>query len=446
MIGAKTVIFLIVPIILLNYLINQRIERPAPAVEKNGYFGEGDTRKDDEAIEAFQIEISKERLDDLQKRLQLERLLPKLDSTNRPSFKFLELLRENFGKFDWKQHEYFLNTFKHYRTEIEGLKIHYIRQTLPPTTGKQVVPILLLHGFPGSFWHFYKIAPLLSNPHRYGFDFGVKAPLLFDVIIPSLPGFLWSDKPTRSGMWTGDIARILAKLLKRLKIESTFVHGGAILGAEVASSLAVLYPKLVRGVHLSNPFLIPFCDLQTTAQHSVSYFGYNNDVDRSSTEIFEVARLFQEFYPRSGDAIGSSLYNSPWGLTANLMSFWHEYSNGNYTAEKRKQLNEMFTVDELLTEIHLYWLSDTAPHALRLLENINRHPDLCALSMSTVTRPTSIVSTPSSPFRFSRFQLSHKFHNITRYNILPKGGLFHSLQDAHSLAADIFAFVELETL
>ncbi|KAK6017472.1 hypothetical protein OSTOST_17008, partial [Ostertagia ostertagi] len=110
---------------------------------------------------------------------------------------FLSNLSEVMTSFNWKQHQHFLNTFKQYRTEIEGLAIHFLRISLPKESAKDTVPLLMLHGFPGSYWDFFKVIPILTNPIRFGFDFGVKRPLLFDVIVPSLPGFVFSGKPSR---------------------------------------------------------------------------------------------------------------------------------------------------------------------------------------------------------------------------------------------------------
>ncbi|CAJ0578079.1 unnamed protein product, partial [Mesorhabditis spiculigera] len=407
---------------------------------ETGYFGAGDSRKDDRTIETFAIDVSPDVVDDWKERFKNERRLPALPYGNHGISESLKkLLDENLAKFDWKQHQYFLNTFKQYRTEIEGLKMHYLRPALPPVDGKLVVPLVLLHGFPGNFWHFYKVIPFLSNPSRHGFDFGVRETIIFDVIVPSLPGFLWSEKPTRSGLWTAEAARILSKLLTRLEITSAFIHGGSILGTDVAAAMGALYPKQVRGLHLSNPILPPLCDLQTGLQSVLASFAWLRDEDREATGLLEQQNIAHLLQVKNADALGVALHNSPQGQLIYLMARWADYSrNGT------KELNQMYTVDELLTESALYWLTDSLPHALRFLENSSSHPDRCQLALATVSRPTAICQTPDAPFRTSRALLGHKFHNITRYNTLPKGGLFHSLQDAHSLAADIFSFVERE--
>ncbi|VDN27770.1 unnamed protein product [Cylicostephanus goldi] len=156
---------------------------------------------DDGRIEVFKVDIPDEQVDNLKSLIRPDRLSHPLEDCEKSQTRhdLMRNLSKVMSSFDWKQHQHFLNTFKQYRTEIEGLQIHFLRVSLPKEKGKDTIPILLLHGFPGSYWDFYKVIPILTNPVRFGFDFGVKRPFQFEVIVPSLPGFLFSSKPSKKG-------------------------------------------------------------------------------------------------------------------------------------------------------------------------------------------------------------------------------------------------------
>uniref|UniRef100_A0A914QLZ0 AB hydrolase-1 domain-containing protein n=1 Tax=Panagrolaimus davidi TaxID=227884 RepID=A0A914QLZ0_9BILA len=145
--------------------------------------------------------------------------------------------------------------FQTYLTEFEGIDLHFLRHDFPLKKGQQKIPILLIHGFGSSFWDFYKISPILSNPTRFGYDFGGNGKqIVFDVIVPSLPGFGFSEAPIKPGLSSIQSARIFGKLMERIGHEKYFVHGSNVLGSQIASNLALIRPKNVRGIHLANPF------------------------------------------------------------------------------------------------------------------------------------------------------------------------------------------------
>ncbi|RCN32186.1 epoxide hydrolase domain protein [Ancylostoma caninum] len=194
---------------------------------QDAFWGAGEPYKDDSRIEVFKVDFPDEQIDHVKSLLGTSQLVPPFEdcTLSIARHSFMKNLSEVMTSFDWKQHQHFLNTFKQYRTEIEGLLIHFLRISLPEEKGKDTIPILLLHGFPGSYWVFFKMIPILTNPVRFGFDFGVRKPFQFEVIVPSLPGFIFSSKPARIGITSTDIARIMAKLMERLSVDRYFVHG-----------------------------------------------------------------------------------------------------------------------------------------------------------------------------------------------------------------------------
>ncbi|VDL82342.1 unnamed protein product [Nippostrongylus brasiliensis] len=287
------------------------------------------------------------RIEELKARLATDRLVDPIDDCPLAAARheFMSNLSKVMAAFNWKQHQQFLNSFKQYRTQIEGLNIHFLRVSLPKEPSVDVVPILLLHGFPGSHWTFYKagfraiwcfhlfdfsltkssVIPILTNPVRFGFDFGVKRPLRFEVIVPSLPGFLFSSKIHKS-----------------------------VLGTEIAATVAALYPAEVRGAHLSNPIVHPQFSTQVFFKTLMETFPRDEATSSRS-----------EFLERSHDLAlnRDALASSPLGSASYLMSVWSMFSS----RDRSHTLNDLFTLDELATVSYLYFLTGTTPHAASMM-------------------------------------------------------------------------------
>ncbi|ETN82884.1 hydrolase, alpha/beta domain protein [Necator americanus] len=381
------------------------------------------------------------RISQTKSRLQTERLVPPyedcLQSIARDSF--MRNLSTVMMSFDWKQHQHFLNTFKQYRTEIEGILIHFLRISIPKEKGRDTVPILLLHGYPGSYWDFFKVIPILTNPTRFGFDFGLKKPIQFEVIVPSLPGFLFSTKPARKGISVTDIARIAAKLMERLDVNSYFVHGSEWLGSEVAISLASMYQNRVQGLHVSNPLVHPKTfSWQVTVKYLMESFTL------PIMGLFGKTGDFLDNIPRilpSSDAVEDALSTSPLGTASYLMSAWSLLS----TRDPSVLLNDLYTFDELATVSYLYYLTQTTPHALRIMNSfVYDIPSQRILYFRRqVFTPVAILQSPQTPWYSSQSICRHRFLKITSFTETPRGGAFQHLQDPTALAADIFRFVEM---
>lgn len=148
-------------------------------------------------VEPFKIDVPQPVLDDLHERLVRVRWPDEVDGAGWDYGTNLDYLKELTaywqGDFDWREQEARLNLFDHYKTEIDGLGLHFIHER---GKGPNPTPLLLLHGWPDSFYRFYKLIPMLTDPERYG----GKAEDSFDVVVPSLPGYGFSDRPTQIGM------------------------------------------------------------------------------------------------------------------------------------------------------------------------------------------------------------------------------------------------------
>lgn len=414
---------------------------PPLEIEPDDYWKLEDPEKDDDTVYSYSIDIKDSKIQDFKKQLESEKFLPTLYDKGYDNY--MNELKQVLLGFDWKQHQHFLNTFKQYRTEIEGLKIHFLRVSTPPKDKKsRIVPLLIVHGFPGSFWDFFKVVPILTNPSRHGFDFGVEESIQFDVIIPSLPGFLFSDKPQKQGFDAIATARILAKLMYRLDLNDYFVHGTEGYGSDLATLLASLFPTRVSGLHVSNPFVRPTFSTFTLAKYA--WKAMKQEEENEEVELFtDMADYFKQdkfTYPTNAQAFGAAFANSPSGTSKYIESRWKQLST--FLADTN--LNELFTLDEISTEIYLYWLTDTLPTALTILDNSYNFETVWLSSQVRI--PTAVSYTKQTPWRCSLDILEDRYLNLTRVNDLPKGGLFHHLQDGHKIGEDIFSFVELQLL
>ncbi len=146
--------------------------------------------------------------------------------------------------YDWRQQEQWLNSFSHYRSTIDGIAIHYIHQR---SADADAIPLLLLHGWPGSFLQMLKLLPLLTNPVAHGL---AKAPS-FHVVIASLPGFGFSDAPTEPGMNLEVMAGVMAKLMHAVQGYDKYAVRGSDIGGVTVDQMARHYPQQLLGAHLT---------------------------------------------------------------------------------------------------------------------------------------------------------------------------------------------------
>ncbi|KAH7723774.1 Protein W01A11.1 [Aphelenchoides avenae] len=217
------------------------------AAEDNGYYGPGSPKPDDVSIKPFKIHVPDETLQDLKLRLKHARIGHQpLDDVDDFEYGFnlktLQKFRDYWSsKYDWRKWEKVLNKHPQFTTEIAGLKIHFIHAKPPAGKYKTVVPLLIVHGWPGNVFEFYKAIPMLTDPAAYIKNAGNE--LAFEVVAPSIPGFGWSDQPAKKGCDQVATAHIFNKLMtKRLGFRKYVAQGGD-WGSIITADVARLYPE-----------------------------------------------------------------------------------------------------------------------------------------------------------------------------------------------------------
>ncbi|KAG8584491.1 hypothetical protein GDO81_008850 [Engystomops pustulosus] len=246
---------LIVGVLLYCYLFRAKDETLPMG---DGWWGAGPRQEDeDEEIHPFKIETSEEELKDLFRRIDDTRYAEPLEGSrfnygfnSKHLRKVVSYWKEGFS---WKKQLEVLNQFPHFKTKIEGIDIHFIHvkpKNLP--AGRRAKPIIMVHGWPGSFYEFYKIIPLLTDPKSHG----LSDEHIFEVVCPSIPGYGFSEASHKQGFDSVAAARIFYKLMRRLGYQQFYAQGGD-WGSMVCTILAQLAHSNVRGLHLNMAVAFP---------------------------------------------------------------------------------------------------------------------------------------------------------------------------------------------
>jgi len=373
------------------------------------------------SVKPFKVQVEQAILDDLRERLARTRWPDEIEDAGWDYGSNLAYLKELLGywqnNFDWRAQEAAINRFKHFRSEIDGLNIHFIHER---GKGDNPMPIMLMHGWPDSFYRMLKIIPMLTDPQNHGGDTNDA----FDVIVPSAPGYGFSDRPSHRGMNAAKIASLFAKLMtEELGYERYAAHGGD-MGQSVTRELSLTYPDRLRGIHLTDinyPYSIkpPKDASKAEQQYLGAQMGWLMKEGAYS--------MIQASKPQT---LAYGLNDSPAGLAAWLIEKFRAWSDCDGDVEKS------FTKDELLTSLTIYWATQTINSSIRLYYEVNQTP---AEEPGFTKVPTALALFPkdiSTPPR----EWAERFYNLHRWTEMPRGGHFAAMEEPELLVEDIRAF------
>jgi pimeloyl-ACP methyl ester carboxylesterase len=374
-------------------------------------------------VKPFKIEMGRQILDDLRRRLENTRWPDEIAESGWEYGTNLSYLKELISywqrEFDWRKQEAALNQFSHYRAKIDGFGVHFIHER---GKGKYPLPIILTHGYPDSFIRFLKVIPMLTDPERYGGD----AEDSLDVIIPSLPGYGFSDRPRERGMSPMRIAALFHRLMTEGLGYKRFAAQGGDWGSGVTRQLALDFPESLVAIHLTD----------------VPAWMYINDPppDLSEAERLYFANVRQWAMEEGGYAMIQStkpqtlayaMNDSPAGLAAWMIEKFRAWSDCGGDLESR------FSKDELLTNLTIYWATETANSAFRIYYESQRNP--APNAKERIRTPTAVAIFPKD-LAPAPAEFAERVCNVQRWTEMPRGGHFAAWEEPELFVEDLRAF------
>jgi pimeloyl-ACP methyl ester carboxylesterase len=375
-------------------------------------------------IEPFVISVDQAALGDLHDRLRHARW-PEREpvgdwSQGMPLGYMRELCSYWAESYDWRATEARLNRIPQFTTAIDGLDIHFLHVRSPHPGA---VPLIMTHGWPGSFLEFEQVLGPLTDPPGHGGD----AADAFDVVVPSLPGYGFSGKPAVTGWDVHRIARAWAELMTRLGYER-FLAMGSDWGTSISTSLALQHPERLLGIHLVPPLAPPdraAGDLTEEERAAVA------DLDER-TRTGSGYSAIQGTRPQT---IGYALNDSPAGLCA-----WIAEKLWAWT-DHPGDLGQVLTASQVLDNITVYWLTGTAASSARLYwESIAQVTEWFTTAASdNITVPAGCSIFPKEVPRPSRRSAQRRFTNIVYWNQPGRGGHFAAWEQPSLFTGEVRA-------
>ena len=377
------------------------------------------------AVQPYKIEIPDSVLDDLKSRLERTRWPDELPGTGWDYGSNLDYVKELVEywrtKFDWHAQEKLINSFSHFKSKVDGLNIHFIHEK---GKGPNPMPLVITHGWPGTFFEMYKVIPMLSDPASHGGD----PADAFDVVAPSMPGYGFSDATDKRGLSVLSISDLWAKLMSENLGYQKFAAQGGDWGARVTAKLGLSHGDKVIGIH-------------TTSTSSPTPYQGPGTRELSEAENAMLAQRVQWLADEGGyshlqdtkpQTLSYGLHASPAGLAAWIVEKYRTWSDCGGDVESR------FTKDELLTTITIYWVTQSINSSTRLYyESFFQAWDLAKDEKIQV--PVAIASFPrenSVPLR----EWAERSFNIQQWTDMPSGGHFAALEEPDRLVEDIRKF------
>ena len=379
------------------------------------------------AIRPFKLEIKEEEIKDLNSRLLNTRLPdqgpgePWKTGTDLEWFKkLLEFWKKDF---DWKNSENKLNAFPQFKTQISDIDVHFLHCE---GKGKKNIPLLLMHGWPGSVFEFLDIIPILTNPK----SFGIESDIAFTVIAPSLPGFGLSFEPFQKRYGVEEIADCLKKLMVNVLEYEKFCIQGGDWGAMIGSRISYIYPDNILGLHLNMLALIR----DYNADHILlpEEKNYVNQIKKWKSE----GMGYQAIQGSRPQTLAYALTDSPSGLAAWICEKFYEWTDCNGVPENS------ISFDKMLANICLYWFSGAIGSSFWPYYARNRRPWFVPAG-EKIEVPVGYCEFPKEMLRPERKLAEKTYIDIKRWSKMRQGGHFAALENSEVLAKEMFIFFNL---
>ena len=387
------------------------------------------TRAAGDEVTPFVIEVGDDVLKDLQQRLSQTRWpdqIPGSGWTHGPDVAWMRELCEYWRtKYDWRAEEARLNAMPQFKTHIDGIDLHFLHVKSPHAGA---TPLVLVHGWPGSFVEFMKVIGPLTEPEKHG----GKAEDAFHVVIPSLPGFGFSSMPREPGWSSSRMAEVIAKLMARLGYAKYGAQGGD-WGGGIVRWLASGDGAHCIGAHSNfpggnRPTEDPMRDV-TTAEADRLQKRNSELTDHKAYGAIQGTRPL---------ALGYGLNDSPAGLAAWILDKFWAWS------DHRGDLSNSFTRDELLTNIMVYWVTQTMPSSTRIYyesqHNLPRPVSMTEFQPSGPPAPVGYALFPKEINVPPRAWVAKNSPTMIHWTEMPRGGHFAAMEQPVLLVEDVRLF------
>ncbi|PNF15772.1 Juvenile hormone epoxide hydrolase 1 [Cryptotermes secundus] len=428
------------------YTLNQVPQLPEL---ENTWWGAGQPRKLDESIRNFKINISDDILHDLQIRLDLHsHITPPMENVNFEygfNTDYLKKVVEFWKtKYNWREREVFLNKFPHFKTYVDGLDLHFIH-VKPQKVDKniRVFPLLLLHGWPGSVREFYDIIPLLTTPRK-------DVNFVFEVIVPSLPGYGFSEGASKPGLGPAQVAVVMKNLMERIGFKKFYAQGGD-WGALIVSNMGTLFPKSLLGVHSNMCFSN---SLSANLKVLLGSLWPTLIVDEAHVDkLYPVGQHYAYLLEEMGymhlqatkpDTLGVALRDSPVGLAAYILEKFSTWTERSWRSLPDGGLTRKYRLTDLLDNVMIYWVTGSITTSVRLYSEAFTKAQF-ALKLDSIPSitPTACAAFPNELAYQPKSLLQEKYLKLVQYTDMPRGGHFAAFEEPELLADDVFEAVKI---
>ena len=378
-------------------------------------------------VTPFKVQVSDATLEDLRERLTRTRWPDEISGSEWGYGSDLAYVKELVDywltRFDWRAQEAFINSFAHFRTTVDGLGIHFIHER---GKGPDPLPLIVTHGWPSTFFEMLKIIPRLTDPAAYGGDPADS----FDVIVPSMPGYGFSDPSQEPGMNISRISDLWAKLMTENLGYQRFGAQGGDWGASITARLGFAYPEQVAGIHVT---------AVSSASMSPDLGAGTRELSKPELALLEEReqwRLAEGGYSHiqgtKPQTLSYGLNDSPTGLAAWIVEKFRTWSDCAGDVESR------FTKDELLSNITLYWATQSIGSSTRLYYESQHNPWTFQPGES-IRVPCAVALFPADLSHPPR-EWAERSYNVQRWTEMPRGGHFAALEEPDLLAQDMREF------
>ncbi|HWK64062.1 MAG TPA: alpha/beta fold hydrolase [Rhizobiaceae bacterium] len=389
---------------------------------------------EDAAIRPFTVNVPQEALDDLSRRLAATRLPERETVTDFsqgvPLATMEKLVRYWEKDYDWRKVEARMNAYPHFITEIDGLDIHFIHVR---SKHENALPLIVTHGWPGSIIEQLKIIEPLTNPTANGGT----ASNAFHVVIPSMPGYGFSGRPTRAGWGPQRIARAWNVLMKRLGYTRYVAQGGD-WGAIIVDTMGVQAPPELLGIHSNMPGVIT-PEIDKAAGAGAPAPSGLSDEEKHAYEQLKFVYAKGVGYAYQMGLRPQTLYgiaDSPVGLAAYLLD--HDARSLELIARSFDGQVEGLTRDDVLDNITLTWLTNTGVSSGRLYwERLAEGSGFGFFNVKGVTIPVAVSAFPDDLYQAPRSWAERAYPKLIYYNKPDKGGHFAAWEQPDLLVYDI---------